>query len=124
ADRELFKVDRTPEESSKLTREGIELILRCWQGEPFEFEGDYFHLSAAPARAKILDGVLMQPYQQPHPPIAIAGNTRGSYALRNAGARGWIPMSAQFLAPNALRTHAAAYTEGACEAGRKPNLSL
>ena len=115
ADKELFGLSHTPEEASNLTREGIELLLRCWQGEPFEFEGDYFKLSAKEARPIVLDGVLMRPYQQPHPPIAIAGNTRGSYALRNAGARGWIPMSAQFLAESGLESHWQAYAQGAAE---------
>ena len=72
----------------------------------------------------ILDGVLLRPYQQPHPPIAIAGNTRGSYALRDAGARGWIPMSAQFLAESGLASHWWAYAEGAAEAGRTADRGL
>ena len=124
ADKELFGNSYTPEEASKLTREGTELLLRCWQGEPFEFEGKYFKLSAKEPRPVILDGVLMRPYQQPHPPIAIAGNTRGSYALRNAGARGWIPMSAQFLAESGLESHWRAYAEGAAEAGRSADRGL
>src|SRR5437763_290465 len=90
ADKELFGVDKTPDEASRQTREGIELLLRCWQGEPLEFAGEFFKLKAPAHRPDILSGVLMRPYQQPHPPIAIAGNTLGSYAIRTAGARGWI----------------------------------
>jgi alkanesulfonate monooxygenase SsuD/methylene tetrahydromethanopterin reductase-like flavin-dependent oxidoreductase (luciferase family) len=122
SDRELFGVDRTPEEASRLTREGIELMLRCWQGEPFQFQGEFFRLNAGPPKEHILSGVLMRPYQQPHPPIAIAGNTRGSYAIRHAGERGWIPMSAQFLHPEALASHAEAYEEGARSTGRAADL--
>lgn len=124
SDKELFGIDHTPEVASRLTREGIELLLRTWQGEPFEFKGEFFNQVAGPSKPDILSGVLMRPYQQPHPPIAIAGNTRGSHALRNAGARGWIPLSAQFLHPNALVTHAEAYGEGAAEAGRVGDLAL
>ena len=47
-------------------------------------------------------GVLMRPYQQPHPPIAIAGVNRASYGLGQAGERGWIPLSTNFLPPSAL----------------------
>ena len=124
ADKELLSNKYTPEEAGKVAREGIELMLRCWQAEPFAFEGDFFKLEAKEARPVILDGVLMRPYQQPHPPIAIAGNTRGSWALRGAGSRGWIPMSAQFLAESGLESHWQAYAAGAAEAGRTPDRSL
>jgi alkanesulfonate monooxygenase SsuD/methylene tetrahydromethanopterin reductase-like flavin-dependent oxidoreductase (luciferase family) len=124
ADKAIFGLDHTPEQAASITREGIELLLRCWEGEPLEFEGEHFRLKAGEARPQVLDGVLMRPYQQPHPPIAIAGNTRGSYALRNAGARGWIPMSAQFLAESGLESHWGAYAAGAAEAGRLADRGL
>jgi alkanesulfonate monooxygenase SsuD/methylene tetrahydromethanopterin reductase-like flavin-dependent oxidoreductase (luciferase family) len=72
----------------------------------------------------VLDGALLRPYQQPHPPIAIAGNSRFSFAHRHAGARGWIPMSAQFLAESGLESHWTAYSQGATEAGRIADRSL
>jgi alkanesulfonate monooxygenase SsuD/methylene tetrahydromethanopterin reductase-like flavin-dependent oxidoreductase (luciferase family) len=125
ADRAIFGIDKfTPDEASRMTREGIELLLRCWAGEPFEFSGEFFKLNAPPANSEILSGVLMRPFQQPHPPIAIAGNTRGSWAIENAGRRGWMPMSAQFLHANALATHKDAYVAGATAAGRVPDLGL
>ncbi len=123
-DKELFHNTYSPDEASQVAREGIELMLRCWAGEPFQFDGGFFKLDAKPARPVVLDGVLMRPYQEPHPPIAIAGNTRFSAALKNAGAHGWIPMSAQFLAESGLESHWTAYSQGAAEAGRVADRSL
>ena len=123
-DKALFGNTYTPEEASKVAREGIDLMLRCWAGEPFQFAGDFFTLEAKPARPVVLDGALLRPYQQPHPPIAIAGNSRFSFALEHAGARGWIPMSAQFLAESGLQSHWTAYSQGAAEAGRTADRGL
>jgi alkanesulfonate monooxygenase SsuD/methylene tetrahydromethanopterin reductase-like flavin-dependent oxidoreductase (luciferase family) len=52
-DKAIFGITASAEEAGKLTWEGIELMLRCWQGEPFEFEGDFFRLSAPPSREDI-----------------------------------------------------------------------
>ena len=49
ADKQVFGIDITPEDAGRLTREGTELLIRCWQGEPFAFEGDFFKLTAPEA---------------------------------------------------------------------------
>jgi len=124
ADKAVFGIDVTPEEAGKLTREGTEVLVRCWQGEPFKFEGQYFKLDVPEARADIQCGTLMRPYQQPHPPIAIAGVNRSSYGLGQAGERGWIPLSTNFLPPNALASHWDSYAAGAQRAGRAPDRAI
>ena len=42
-------------------------------------------------------GYIHKPYQQPHPPIGVAGVSAKSDTLTLAGERGWIPMSINFL---------------------------
>ena len=49
-------------------------------------------------------GYYMKPYQQPHPPIAVAASTPESDSMRMAGERGWIPMSSSLLSRAYLPT--------------------
>src|SRR5205823_142001 len=105
ADKEAFGIDPTPEQAGKLTWEGIELLLKYWAGEPVQYEGEFFQANVGPAREEIGCGYLMKPYQQPHPPIALAGVSRGSYGLGRAGEHGWLPLSTNFLPSDALKTH-------------------
>ena len=57
--------------------------------------------------------VHLKPYQQPHPPIAVAGVTEKSETLGLAGERGWIPMSINFVTPRVLQSHWASVVAGA-----------
>jgi alkanesulfonate monooxygenase SsuD/methylene tetrahydromethanopterin reductase-like flavin-dependent oxidoreductase (luciferase family) len=124
ADKTAFGIDLTPEDAGKLTREGTELLLKCWGGEPFTFTGDYFQFDVPSAQEAIKCGVLMRPFQQPHPPIALAGVNRNSYGLGQAGERGWLPLSTNFLPPNALASHWDSYAQGAARAKRTPDRTL
>jgi alkanesulfonate monooxygenase SsuD/methylene tetrahydromethanopterin reductase-like flavin-dependent oxidoreductase (luciferase family) len=67
---------------------------------------------------RIQKHVHLKPYQQPHPPIAVAGVTEKSETLALAGERGWIPMSINFVTPRVLRSHWQAVETGAAKAGR------
>ena len=66
-------------------------------------------------------GALLRPYQDPHPPIAIAGVSRSSVGLALAGERGWIPMSTNFLQADVLRQHWLSIESGARRGGRVPS---
>ena len=44
--------------------EAFHVIKGCWSGEPFTFEGDHYQTKAV---------TCPRPYQQPHPPILVAG---------------------------------------------------
>lgn len=123
ADKAAFGIQVTPEEAGKLTWEGIDLVLTYWQGEPVTHQGEFFTANVGPAQEEIACGVLMRPYQQPHPPIAIAGVTKHSYGLSRAGERGWLPLSTNFLPGSVLPHHWAAYAQGAARAGRTPERS-
>ena len=98
--------------------ESIDQILALWAGEPpYDIAGKFWDISTR--RTLLADtgqGVFLKPYQQPHPPIVVTAITPGSKGLAGACARGWAPISANFLQPNLVSTHwpciAAGYTQG------------
>jgi alkanesulfonate monooxygenase SsuD/methylene tetrahydromethanopterin reductase-like flavin-dependent oxidoreductase (luciferase family) len=118
ADKRAFGIEITPEDAGRLTREGTEVILKCWEGKPFAFDGQFFKVNVPEEDAAVQCGVMMRTYQQPSPPIAIAGVNRNSYGLGQAGERGWLALSTNFLPPEALPSHWDAYASGAARAGR------
>ena len=63
----------------------------------------------------------MQPYQKPHPPIAVAGVSSRSDTLVYAGEKGWIPLSINLVPSATLNTHWEAIEEGAKKSGRIPD---
>jgi alkanesulfonate monooxygenase SsuD/methylene tetrahydromethanopterin reductase-like flavin-dependent oxidoreductase (luciferase family) len=62
----------------------------------------------------------IKPVQAPHPPIAVAGLSKGSDTLKLAGERGFIPMSLN-LNPAYVSSHWESVEIGAAKTGRKPN---
>ncbi|PKB70672.1 MAG: hypothetical protein BZY87_09085 [SAR202 cluster bacterium Io17-Chloro-G6] len=76
-------------------REALEVILGLWAAEEghFGFEGKYYQVHAPEQSAELGRKLYFKPYQQPHPPIGIAGSTPNTESIRMAGERGWIPMS-------------------------------
>jgi alkanesulfonate monooxygenase SsuD/methylene tetrahydromethanopterin reductase-like flavin-dependent oxidoreductase (luciferase family) len=68
-------------------------------------------------------GYYMKPYQQPHPPIAVAASTPTSGSIRMAGERGWIPMTSSLLSRPYLKGHWELVAEGAASAGREADRS-
>ena len=80
-------------------REALDVILGLWAAEEgrFGFEGKYYQVHAPEPSPAGGHKLYFKPYQQPHPPIGIAGSTPKTESIRMAGERGWIPMS---LLPN------------------------
>ena len=62
----------------------------------------------------------LKPKQAPHPPIGVAGLSKGSDTLKLAGERGFIPMSLN-LNPAYVGSHWESVEAGAAKTGRKPN---
>jgi alkanesulfonate monooxygenase SsuD/methylene tetrahydromethanopterin reductase-like flavin-dependent oxidoreductase (luciferase family) len=97
-DFQLFQLDVASGEHRTLTREIIDLTLAIWQaaragdGATLVSETDRWRFSL-PDRTDWGMGVHLAPYQDPHPPIAVAGLSANSETLVLAGERGWIPMS-------------------------------
>jgi len=87
--------------------ESIDQILALWAGEPpYDIKGRFWSISTR--RTLMADtgqGVFLKPFQQPHPPIVVTAITPGSVGLTAACARGWEPISANFLQSNLVSTH-------------------
>jgi alkanesulfonate monooxygenase SsuD/methylene tetrahydromethanopterin reductase-like flavin-dependent oxidoreductase (luciferase family) len=106
------------DERRAMMAEAIDVILAIWTEErPFKHEGKYWNVDY-PAYDKMLNGPNWRPLQKPHPRCAIAGVSASSNSLRDAGKRGFIPMSFD-LATDYLKGHWAAYEDGAVSAGRE-----
>jgi alkanesulfonate monooxygenase SsuD/methylene tetrahydromethanopterin reductase-like flavin-dependent oxidoreductase (luciferase family) len=87
--------------------ESIEQILALWAGRPpYDIEGRFWKISTRRTLlAETGQGVFLRPYQQPHPPIVVTAIAPGSKGLAAACARGWWPISANFLQAGLLATH-------------------
>jgi alkanesulfonate monooxygenase SsuD/methylene tetrahydromethanopterin reductase-like flavin-dependent oxidoreductase (luciferase family) len=60
-------------ESQGRFREGLEIILQAWRGEPFSYEGQFYRVQNAT--------VTPRPVQTPHPPIRMAANSDDTFAI-------------------------------------------
>jgi alkanesulfonate monooxygenase SsuD/methylene tetrahydromethanopterin reductase-like flavin-dependent oxidoreductase (luciferase family) len=101
--------------------EAVEIMLSVWNadGRPFRHEGKYWTVDY-PAYDSFLRGPHWKPYQRPHPPLAMAGLSPASGTLREAGKRGYIPLSFN-VGREYLAGHWYRYVEGAESAGRTPD---
>jgi alkanesulfonate monooxygenase SsuD/methylene tetrahydromethanopterin reductase-like flavin-dependent oxidoreductase (luciferase family) len=99
--------------------EALDVILGLWDHEDgkFSHHGEYFHIDAPELDPVTERGLHMKPFQQPHPPIALAASTPKSGSLKVAGARGYSPMSSAILSATNLPGHWETVAEGAKEAG-------
>src|SRR5256885_1688399 len=61
-------------------------------------------------------GYMGRPLQLPHPPIVVTAVAPFSKGVTEAAARGWDPISANFLMPVWVKSHWPRYVEG-CERG-------
>src|SRR5713101_2857870 len=97
---------------------------KCWASDgQFTYHGKFFDIETPvfdPVKAR---GYYMKPYQQPHPPIAVAASTPNSGSMRMAGERGWIPMTSSLLSRPYLRDHWRLVEAGAASAGRPADRS-
>ncbi|NKB53348.1 MAG: LLM class flavin-dependent oxidoreductase [Rhizobiaceae bacterium] len=101
--------------------ECINMVLKIWEGDaPYDLEGEFYNVSTRKTMMKeIGQGIIMRPYQEPHPLIVgtvVAPYSKGVTAM---AARGWEPISANFLLPKWVATHWPNYVEG-CEQGGRP----
>ena len=55
------------------------------------FDGGFFKLEAKPARPVVLDGVLMRPYQEPHPPVWVASTSTDGFVAAAASGTTFRP---------------------------------
>jgi alkanesulfonate monooxygenase SsuD/methylene tetrahydromethanopterin reductase-like flavin-dependent oxidoreductase (luciferase family) len=118
-DLSLFDLPADPQTLGLMTVEGLEMVLKLWQTEaPFDFQGQFWRIRIDEQNPEIASGVILQPYQKPHPPIAMSIVRGQSMAARMAGQRGYIPISTNLVPASTLAQHWATVCAGAQEAGR------
>lgn len=100
--------------------EAIDQVLEIWASDaPYDIKGTYWNISTANTTVpEIGQGSIAKPYQLPHPPIVVTAVEPFSKGLIAAAARGWDPISANFLQPQWVASHWPRYVEGCAQAGR------
>jgi alkanesulfonate monooxygenase SsuD/methylene tetrahydromethanopterin reductase-like flavin-dependent oxidoreductase (luciferase family) len=118
----MFNVDGNSGQHREMTREALDIVLRLWSDEPeFEVKGKYWHVTKIPPMLGTLRPHIA-PFQKPHPPIGVAGVSKGSDTLKLAGERGFWPMSLN-LSPAYVASHWDSVEAGAARSGRTPKRS-
>lgn len=100
--------------------EAIDTVLKIWAGEvPYDIDGRFWPVSTRRTMFPAIgQGIMPKPLQQPHPPIVVTVVAPHSKGVTEAAARGWEPISANFLLPKWVATHWPRYVEGCERAGR------
>jgi alkanesulfonate monooxygenase SsuD/methylene tetrahydromethanopterin reductase-like flavin-dependent oxidoreductase (luciferase family) len=101
--------------------EGINTVLKIWESDPpYNIKGKYWNVAIErQLMPEIGQGYIARPLQRPHPPIVITAVAPFSKGVTEAAARGWEPISANFLMPEWVKTHWPRYVEGCERVGRK-----
>ncbi|MCC6178882.1 MAG: LLM class flavin-dependent oxidoreductase [Chloroflexi bacterium] len=121
-DFEVAGIDPKSGKQRQVMIEGVDLILDLWRDpRPGTYAGDNWRFTVPTPDPTIAKHVFLKPYQQPHPPIAVAGVSERSDTLTIAGERGWIPMSINMVTARVLRTHWEGVEAGAARSGRSPS---
>jgi alkanesulfonate monooxygenase SsuD/methylene tetrahydromethanopterin reductase-like flavin-dependent oxidoreductase (luciferase family) len=100
--------------------EAINQVLAIWAGKPpYNLKGKYWNIAVERHLiAEIGQGFVPKPLQQPHPPIVVTVVAPFSKGVTEAAARGWEPISANFLMPEWVKSHWPKYVEGCERVGR------
>ncbi len=103
--------------------EAINDVLAIWGGEPpYNLKGKFWNISVEKQFiADLGQGFVAKPLQKPHPPIVVTAVAPFSKGVTEAAARGWDPISANFLMPQWVKSHWPKYVEG-CERVGRPAL--
>ncbi len=101
--------------------EAIDMVLKLWSSSPpYDLEGQFWKITTAKTLdAAIGQGVVVKPYQLPHPPIVVTAVAPFSKGVVAAAERGWTPISANFLQPPWVASHWPMYEQG-CKNGGRP----
>ena len=101
--------------------EAINQVLEIWaSGPPYNIKGKYWTISTERTLMEdIGQGYIPVPLQRPHPPIVVTAVAPFSKGVTEAAARGWEPISANFLMPAWVKSHWPKYVEG-CQRGGRP----
>ena len=104
--------------------ESIDMVLALWSQEPpYDLKGKFWTISTERTLlAQIGQGIIGKPLQAPHPPIVVTAVAPFSKGVTAAAARGWDPISANFLLPKWVATHRQSYIDGCQQVGRPADL--
>jgi alkanesulfonate monooxygenase SsuD/methylene tetrahydromethanopterin reductase-like flavin-dependent oxidoreductase (luciferase family) len=105
--------------------EAIDHILALWTTDaPYRREGRFWNVSTEKSLIReVGQGVMIKPYQQPHPPIVVTVVVPHSKGLVAAAQRGWTPITANFMQPKWAATHWPMYEQGCALGGRTAQAS-
>jgi alkanesulfonate monooxygenase SsuD/methylene tetrahydromethanopterin reductase-like flavin-dependent oxidoreductase (luciferase family) len=100
--------------------ECINHVLEIWRRDPpYDIKGKYWNINVERQfMPEIGQGYIAKPLQRPHPPIVVTAVAPFSKGVTEAAARGWEPISANFLMPEWVKSHWPRYVEGCQRAGR------
>ena len=101
--------------------ESMEHMIALWtQDPPYRLKGKRWQLSTERTWTPDLGmGGMLKPFQKPHPPIVVTAILPDSNGIAAAAARGWTPISANFVQPWVVKTHWPKYVEGCARGGRE-----
>ena len=104
--------------------EAIDMVLKIWASDsPYDLKGKYWNITTErTSLTEIGQGIMPKPLQRPHPPIVVTAVAPFSKGVTEAAARGWEPISANFLMPKWVASHWPKYVEG-CERVGRPALA-
>ncbi len=123
-DFEVADIDPRTGRQRQVTTDAIDAVLQLWDDpRPGHYQQHNWSYTVPTPDPRIAKHVYLKPYQQPHPPIAVAGVTEKSDTLALAGERGWIPMSINMVCERVLETHWTSIASGADRGGRAPERS-
>ena len=105
--------------------EAINQVLQIWASEPpYNLQGQFWNISVQKTLIEdIGQGFIPRPLQRPHPPIVVTAVAPFSKGVTEAAARGWEPISANFLMPAWVKSHWPKYVEGCERAGRPADVA-
>ncbi|MGE3806465.1 MAG: LLM class flavin-dependent oxidoreductase [Gemmataceae bacterium] len=92
--------------------EAVDILLRAWTQDHFDFAGKYFNVKNV--------SVVPKPLQKPHPPLFTGGTSLMTYEL--AGARGWGMFLPPLLPFKVMEPSIEAYTKACRAAGHQPHI--
>jgi len=101
--------------------ESIEHMIALWTQEPpYRLKGKRWQLTTERTWMPDLGmGGVLRPFQKPHPPIVVTAILPHSNGIAAAAARGWTPISANFVQPWVVKSHWPKYLEGCARAGKE-----
>lgn len=105
---------------NEIMLESIDMILKIWAGDaPYNIEsGRWTASTERTLNEPIGQGLVARPLQDPHPPIVVTAVAPHSRGITAAAARGWDPITSNYVQPHWVATQLPRYLEGLEQGGR------